>query len=186
MKVILLNGSPNQNGSTAAMLKTLKNTLEKAGMEGEILHVGSGKTCGCNGCGTCGERGDGRCVIGDDVNIFLEKMEAVDGLIVGSPVHYAGISGNLKCFLDRAFFAGKCFRRKPAAAVTAARRAGASTTLDQIHKYFAISEMVIATSSYWSMVYGLTPEATARDQEGQETIAKLGENFAWLVRKLGQ
>lgn len=184
MKVILLNGSPNKNGSTAAMLEVLKKELAKSNIEGEILHVGTGSTCGCSGCGTCGEKGDGRCVIEDDVNVFLEKMEAADGLIVGSPVHYAGIAGNLKCFLDRAFFAGNCFRRKPAAAVVAARRAGATTTLDQIYKYFAISEMVIATSSYWNMVYGLTPEHTAQDQEGQEIIAKLGENFAWLLEKL--
>lgn len=184
MKVILLNGSPNEAGSTAAMLETLKRELEKENIEGEILHVGRGVTCGCSGCGGCGEQEKGRCVVDDGVNVFLEKMEEADGLIVGSPVHYAGISGNLKCFLDRAFFAGNCFRRKPAAAVTAARRAGASTALDQICKYFAISEMVIATSSYWNMVYGLTPEDTAQDQEGRSTVSKLGENFAWLVKKL--
>lgn len=184
MKVILLNGSPNEHGSTEAMLQSLKKELEKENIEGEILHVGSGTTCGCSGCGVCAKKENGRCVMEDGVNTFLEKMEKADGLIIGSPVHYAGISGNLKCFLDRAFFAGRCFSRKPAAAVTAARRAGASTALDQIYKYFAISEMVIATSSYWNMVYGLNPEATAADQEGQETIKRLGENFTWLLKKL--
>lgn len=183
MKVILLNGSPHKDGSTAAMLESLKKELKKANIEGEILHVNSGNTHG--GCGACGGcDGKGRCVIDDEVNVFLEKMEEADGLIVGSPVHYAGISGNLKSFLDRAFFAGSSFRRKPAAAVVAARRAGATTTLDQIYKYFAISEMVIATSSYWNMTYGLTADDTAHDEEGQATIAKLGENFAWLLQKL--
>lgn len=181
MKVILLNGSPHEKGSTAAMLKKLKEQLQKENIDSEILQIEDKNVRGCNGCGGCE---NGRCIIDDQVNVFLEKMEDADGLIIGSPVHYAGISGKLKCFLDRAFFAGKSFRRKPAAAVVAARRAGASTALDQLHKYFAISQMIIVTSSYWNMTYGLTPEDTVKDQEGQETIGTLGENFSWIVKKL--
>lgn len=182
MKVLLLNGSPRAHGCTYTALSEVAKTLTENGVEAEILQIGAGPVRGCIGCGKCA--GKNRCIFGDDiVNTLIEKMESCDGFIVGSPVYYASANGAVECILDRAFYAGKnSFVHKPAAAVASARRAGTTATLDELLKYFTISQMPVVSSTYWPMVHGSKPEDVAKDEEGLQVMRNLGRNMAWLLK----
>ena len=182
MKVLLLNGSPHPHGCTFTALSEVAKTLEENGVKAEILQIGAKPVRGCIACGGC--TGKGRCAFGDDiVNTLIEKMEQADGFIVGSPVYYASANGAVECILDRAFYAGgKAFVHKPAAAVASARRAGTTATLDELTKYFTISQMPVVSSTYWPMVHGNKPEDVAKDEEGLQVMRNLGRNMAWLLK----
>lgn len=183
MKVILVNGSPKANGCTFTALSEVANTLEKNGVETEIFHVGTGAIRGCMGCGACSKLG--KCTYDDTVNIFVEKAKIADGFIFGTPVHYAGASGVLTSFLDRAFYSGKPYLEyKPGATVASCRRGGATAAFDQINKYFTISNMPIVSSQYWNMVHGNKPEEVKQDLEGLQTMRTLGNNMAWLLKAI--
>ena len=180
MKVLLINGSPHENGCTYTALTEVAGALEKEGLETEIFWIGRAVP-GCRGCGACKKLE--KCVIADTVNLAAEKMAESDGLIVGSPVHYAAASGNLTSFLDRLFYSSKTnLAHKPAAAVVSARRAGTTAALDQLNKYFTISQMPIVSSQYWNMVHGNTPEQVRQDAEGMQIMRTLGRNMAWLLQ----
>ena len=182
MKVLLINGSPNEKGCTYTALCEAAKELEKENIETEIFQVGKNPIRGCIGCRGCANT-DGRCIFNDDVvNSALEKAEDADGFIFGSPVHYAGASGAVTSFLDRFFYAGKGFAYKPGAAVVSCRRGGAASTFDQLNKYFTISNMPIVSSQYWNMVHGNTPEEVKQDLEGMQTMRTLGKNMAWLLK----
>ena len=184
MKALLVNGSPNAKGCTYTALSIVAGELERNGVETEIVHVGNKNIRGCIACGKCATIG--RCVFGDDpVNMMAEKFREADALIVGSPVYYAGAAGTITSFLDRLFFSTSFDKRmKVGAAVCSARRAGTTATLDQLNKYFTISEMPIASSRYWNMVHGFTPEDVMKDEEGCQTMRVLGRNVAFLVRAI--
>lgn len=184
MKVLLINGSPHENGTTKRALEEVAKTLNAACIETEIITVGNKKIEGCSGCGAC--RKTGKCVKNDIVGEVLEKAEFADGIIVGSPVYYASINGTLKCFLDRLFYSGSVFSHKVGAAVVCARRAGTTASIDIINKYFAISNMVIASSSYWNMVFGANEKDAEKDEEGLQTMRNLGKNVAWLVKLIDE
>ncbi len=181
MKVLLVNGSPHAKGCTYTALCEVANALEKQGVETEIFQVGTKPVSGCLGCGGCMKTG--KCVIDDVVNDFIEKAKEADGFVFGSPVHYAAASGAITSFLDRAFF-GKSdvYANKPGAAIMSCRRGGATATLDQLNKYFTISNMPIVSSQYWNMVHGQTPEQVRQDLEGMQTMRTLGTNMAWLLK----
>lgn len=181
MKVLLLNGSPHMRGTTSKALSFADDELKRCGIETETVWIGPGEIHGCIGCGKCRETG--RCVFGDGVAEFTEKMKNADGLIVGTPVYYAAASGQLTCFLNRAFFsASASFRLKPAASVSVARRAGCTSAFDQLNKYFSIAEMPIVTSTYWNMVFGAVPSDAEKDEEGAATMRNLARNMAYLLR----
>ena len=181
MKVVLVNGSPNEKGCTYTALKEMADEFGRQGVETEIVHIGKAAIHGCIGCGYC--RKAGRCVFDDAVNALAEKLVEADGLVFGSPVFYAGISGQLKCFMDRLFYAGGAgFAHKPGAAVATCRRAGSTATLDQLNKYFTISQMPLVSSQYWNMVHGNTPEEVRQDLEELQIMRTLGRNMAWLLR----
>ncbi len=182
MKVLLINGSPHKEGCTYTALKEAADALNREGIETEIFHVGTGSIRGCIGCGGCSKAG--KCVFGDDgVNAAVEKMKEADGLIIGSPVHYASASGAVTSFMDRFFYSGgKYAAHKPGAAVVSARRAGTTATLDQLNKYFMINEMPVVSSQYWNMVHGNSPEEVRQDAEGMQIMRTLGRNMAWLLR----
>ena len=181
MKVLLINGSPNEKGCTYTALSEVAATLNENGVETEIVSIGKQPIRGCIGCGGCA--GKRRCVFGDDiVNSMIEKMEQADGLIIGSPVYFASPNGNLMSMLDRFFYAGGCFAHKPAAAVASARRAGTTVTLDDLNKYFGIRQMPVVSSTYWNMVHGSKPEDVKKDEEGLQTMRNLGKNMAWLLK----
>ena len=184
MKVLLLNGSPNEHGCTYTALCEVARALEESGVETETLWIGNRAVRGCIGCGGCAKNGRRRCVFEDDlVNAALDRMQACDGLVVGSPVHYAAAGGSITSFLDRMFYAGGSqLRTKVGAAVCSARRAGTTSTLDQLSKYFTICGMPIAPSQYWPMVHGNTPEDVLMDEEGLQIMRMLGRNMAYMIR----
>lgn len=181
MKVLLVNGSANAKGCTYTALEEVAGALHKNGIETEMIQVGSQPVAGCIGCGACIKTG--KCFRNDGVNEFVEKAKSADGFIFGSPVHYAAASGALTSFLDRAFYGkGGIFQGKPGACVVSCRRGGASSTFDQLNKYFTINCMPIVSSQYWNMVHGNTPEEVRCDLEGMQTMRTLGNNMAWLLK----
>lgn len=150
-------------------------------MESEILYLGTKPVAGCVACGKCFQTG--RCVFDDKVNEVLEKLDEYDGIVVGSPVYYAGPTGQLCAFLDRLFF---CSERRMAgklgAAVVSCRRGGASAAFDRLNKYFTICNMTVVGSQYWNQVHGFTPEDVRKDEEGLQTMRNIGLNMAWLLK----
>lgn len=157
--------------------------MNQEGVETEIFWVGNRPIGGCIGCGVCGKKG--KCFQDDGVNEFVEKAKDADGFVFGSPVHYAAASGAITAFLDRCFYSAKdAFVFKPGAAVVCARRAGTTATLDQLNKYFTISQMPIVSSQYWNNVHGNTPEEARKDLEGMQIMRTLGRNMAWLLKSI--
>lgn len=183
MKVLLLNGSPHKDGTTAAALKEVALTLEAEGIESEIIHVGHLPIRGCAGCYACTKLK--KCVFDDVVNEIAERFEGADGLIVGSPVHYAAPSGALICLLDRLFYSTKFDKRgKVGASVVCARRGGCTAAFDVLNKYFTISGMPMATSTYWNQVHGASGEEAALDEEGMQCMRNLARNTAFLIKSI--
>ncbi len=182
MKVLLINGSPHEHGTTYVALSEVARTLNAEGVDTEIFHIGTDAIHGCIACHYCGK--EGRCVFPDDpVNTIIEKAAASDGFIFGAPVHYAGPAGVMHAILDRAFYAGKAaFTYKPGAAVVCCRRGGATASFDSLNKYFTIANMPVVPSQYWNMVHGATPEDALQDAEGLQTMRTLARNMAWMLR----
>ncbi|MDE5967177.1 MAG: flavodoxin family protein [Lachnospiraceae bacterium] len=181
MKVLLINGSPNKEGCTYTALKEVADTLDKNSIETEIMYLGVKPIAGCIACGSCSNTG--KCFIDDKVNEVIEKLPEIDGIVIGSPVYYAGASGQITSFLDRLFFAGSGkFEGKLGAAVVSCRRGGASATFDQLNKYFTINCMPVVSSQYWNQVHGFTPDDVRKDLEGLQTMRTLGSHMAWLLK----
>lgn len=181
MKVLLVNGSPHEKGCTYTALKEVADALEKNNIETEFFWIGTEPLAGCIGCNVCLKTE--KCFRDDIVNTFLEKVPSADGFVFGSPVHFASSSGGLNCFMDRVFYGrSNLFKNKPACSIMSCRRGGASSTFDQMNKYFSISNMPIVTSQYWNQVHGTNPEEVKKDLEGMQTMRTLGNNMAWLLK----
>ncbi|MDD6188933.1 MAG: flavodoxin family protein [Clostridiales bacterium] len=183
MKVLLINGSPHEKGCTYTALEEVAGALQANGVETEIFWIGNKPIGGCIGCGACFREKNG-CVFGaeDGVNECTAKLKAADGVVIGSPVHYASAGGNICAFLDRVFYSKSSFAGKPGAAVVSCRRGGASAAFDRLNKYFTISSMPIVSSTYWNSVHGNTPEQVKQDLEGLQVMRHLGNNMAWLLK----
>ena len=187
MKAIAFNGSPNRKGNTYHALGMVTAELEKAGIETEIIHVGNKVIRGCTACGQCAKNQNEQCVLpGDEVNEWIQEMKHADGIIFGSPVHYAAIGGTMKSFLDRAFYVGSVnngmYRHKVGASVVAVRRSGGLPTFEQLNNYLLYSEMLLPTSNYWNVIHGTKPGEVAQDKEGVQIMRVLGKNMAWLMK----
>ena len=187
MKVLAFNGSPNKEGNTWHAISMVTAELEKEGNETEIIHVGNKVIRGCTACGLCVKNKDEQCVLpGDDVNEWIQKMKYADGIILGSPVHYAAMGGTMKSFLDRAFYVtsanGGMLRHKVGASVVAVRRSGGLPAFDQLNNYLNYSEMLIPTSNYWNVIHGARPGEVTQDEEGVQIMRVLGKNMAWLMK----
>jgi multimeric flavodoxin WrbA len=185
MKVLLVNGSPHENGCTYTALTEVAKTLNEEGINTEIFWIGIKPLAGCIACKTCAKTG--HCAFDDCVNDFLDIAKDADGFIFGSPVHYAAASGAITSFMDRVFYAdllsgGQSFYLKPAAAVVSARRAGTTAALDQLNKHFTISEMPVISSRYWNMVHGAAPDDVKKDLEGLQIMRVLARNMAWFLK----
>lgn len=183
MKVLVVNGSPHLNGCTDRGLREVEETLKGAGVEVERVNVGNKDVRGCIGCYFC--RQNGRCVFNDVVNEVAPKFKEADGIVVGSPVYYAGANGQLLAFLDRLFYStsGTIDKTmKVGAAVVSSRRAGSTSAFDEINKYFTISAMPVVSSTYWNEVHGFTAEDVEADLEGLQTMRNLGKNMAFLMK----
>ena len=184
LKVILLNGSPNKKGCTDRALSEVESALIKNGIETEKFWIGQGAVFGCTACGHC--RKTQQCIFKEDpCNKIIQLFNETDGIIIGSPVYYAGPNGALCAILDRVFYAGSSgFRYKPAAAISSCRRAGSIASFDRLNKYFAINNMPIVTSQYWNNIHGTSPDETEQDLEGLQIMRRLGNNMAWLLKNL--
>lgn len=189
MKVVAFNGSPRKGGNTEYLIKKVLSVLESKGIETELVQIGTMDLKGCRACYACRENQDGRCIIKDDpLNELLQKMMEADGIIIGSPTYFANVTSNVKALIDRAGLVsrvnGNLLKRKVGAAVVAVRRAGSTNAFDAINKLFFISEMIIPGSSYWNLGIGNKPGTVGEDEEGMQTMQRLGESFAWCIRKL--
>lgn len=189
MKVVAFNGSPRKEGNTSLLLKHVLTELENEGIETEIIQIGDNPLRGCTACMKCFENKDEQCVIKSDiVNDCIKKMIEADGIIIASPTYFADVNAETKALIDRAGFVAKAnddlFKRKVGAAVVAARRAGAIHAFDSIDHLFTISQMIIPGSSYWNIGLGFLPVDVESDMEGIQTMQTLGQNMAWVLKKL--
>ena len=183
MKVLMINGSPREDGNTMIALKEMETVFCREGIETEIVHIGGKDIRGCIACYQCME--SGKCVFDDIVNEIAPKFEACDGLIVGSPVYYAGANATLIAFLTRLFFSTNMDKRmKVGAAVVAARRGGLSSTFDELNKFFTISGMPVASSQYWNSIHGRNPGEALQDEEGLQVMRTLASNMTFLMRSI--
>ena len=182
MHVLLLNGSPNADGCTFTALSEVAATLKTENVTSEIFQIGKKPVRGCIACGACRERG--ACAFQDDVlPALVEAVKRADGIVIGSPVYYAGPNGALCALLDRLFFSsGALLKFKPGAAVVSCRRGGASASFDRLNKYFTINQMPVVSSQYWNSVHGFTPDDVRKDAEGLQTMRTLAHNMARLLR----
>ena len=185
MKVLLVNGSPNEKGCTYTALSEAARALNEEGIETDFFQLGKQPIAGCTGCGACAKLG--KCVYNDKVNEFTALAQDYDGFLFGSPVYFSGMNGAMKSFMDRVFFSSmrsspQPFAFKPAAVLVSARRAGTTSALDQLNKYLLFSQMLVPGSQYWNMVHGNTPEEVLQDEEGLQIMRTLGRNLAWLLK----
>ncbi|MCD8066685.1 MAG: flavodoxin family protein [Oscillospiraceae bacterium] len=181
MKVLMINGSPHRTGCTYTALSEVAKTLAKHGIDSEIFNIGAQPISGCIACRSCHKTG--KCVIDDSVNALNARMDEFRGMVIGSPVYYAGPSGQLTAFLDRLFYSGKLgMTNMPGACVVSCRRGGASAAFDRLNKYFTIANMPVVSSQYWNQVHGSVAEDVLQDEEGLQTMRTLGENMAWLIK----
>ena len=183
-KVLLLNGSPHAHGCTAAALEEMMKVFSAEGIETELVQVGGQAVRGCVSCNACSKLG--RCVLNDDlVNRTAPKLEAADGLVIGSPVYYGSPNGTILAFLDRLFYSTPFSKHmKVGAAVVSCRRGGNTASFDVLNKYFTISGMPVASSTYWNQVHGFTAEDVKKDLEGLQTMRNLARNMAFLIRAI--
>lgn len=183
MKVLLINGSPKKNGCTYRALKEVADVLNKEGIDTEIVYIGGNEIRGCISCGYC--RKNGKCVFNDIVNEVSNKFKDCDGIVIGTPVYYAGMNGTLKSFLDRLFYSANYDKSfKVGCSVISSRRAGSTSAFDEINKYFTISNMPIVSSTYWNEVHGKDYNDVNLDLEGLQTMRNLGRNMAFLIKSI--
>jgi multimeric flavodoxin WrbA len=186
MKVLIINGSPRANGNTQIALNEVARSLEQEGIETVIVNIGTQPVRGCVACSACHKK-KGKCAFSDPLYDQLHDIlsQGVDGLVVGSPVYYAGPNGSLCALLDRLFYsAGAMLSYKPAAAVAVCRRGGASACFDRLNKYFTINNMPVVSSQYWNSVHGWEKGEAEQDAEGLQTMRTLAKNMAWMMRTL--
>lgn len=183
MKVLILNGSAHIKGCTTRALKEVENILNQEGIETETIMVGNKDIRGCISCNTCYSKG--KCVFDDLVNEIAPKFEEADGIIIGTPVYYAGSNGTIISLLDRLFYSTHFDKTmKVGASVISSRRAGSTSAFDEINKYFTISNMPIVSSSYWNEVHGFKEEDVEKDLEGLQTMRNLGRNMAFMIKAI--
>lgn len=182
-KVLLINGSPKEKGCTFTALDEMIRIFNQEGIETELVHIGNRDVRGCVACGFCHK--NGKCAFNDIVNETAPKFEQADGLVIGTPVYYASPNGTLLSFMDRLMFSTHFSKHlKVGAAVVNARRGGNSASFDVLNKYFLISGMPVAPSTYWNMTHGFTPEDVMKDKEGLQTMRNLARNMAFMIKAI--
>ena len=188
MKVVAFNGSPRKGGNTFQSIGMVLAELQKEGIETEIIQLGGSDIKGCRACYKCFEKKDRQCIQKDDLNAFVGKMTEAEGIIIGSPTYFANVSTDVKALIERAGLVSRAndylFKRKVGAAVVAVRRAGGTDVYSSINYFFGIGHMIIPGSSYWNLGFGRNPGEVMKDEEGIATFRDLGQNMAWLLKKL--
>ena len=184
-KILLLNGSPHMHGCTATALEEMIRIFHEENVETELIQVGNKSIRGCVSCGSCGKLG--KCVFDDLVNETAPKFEEADGLVVGSPVYYGSPNGTILSFMDRLFYSTSFSKHmKVGAAVVSCRRGGNTASFDVLNKYFTISGMPVASSTYWNQVHGFTAEEVKKDLEGLQTMRNLARNMSFMVKAFAE
>jgi multimeric flavodoxin WrbA len=191
LTVVAFSGSARKNGNTSILLRYVLQELEKEGITTELIQMSGETIHGCLACRKCSTRKDRRCSHADDMgNVYIEKMEHADGILLGSPTYVADVSPEIKALMDRACLVSKAnggmFRCKVGAAVVAVRRAGAIHAFDALNHFFLINEMIIPGSSYWNIGIGWESGEVENDAEGIRTMKVLGQNMAWLLQKVAE
>jgi len=189
MKVVAFNGSPRKESNTAFLIGIVLEELRKEGIETELIRLAGKKMHGCIACYGCFSNQDNRCAVDNDyMNECIEKIVEADGVIIGSPTYFADVTAEIKALIDRAGLVAKAngdmYARKVGAAVLAVRRGGSIHGFDSINHFFTISQMIIPGSNYWNFGIGSQPGEIDRDEEGKQTMRVLGQNMAWLLKKL--
>ena len=188
MKAIAINGSPRKDGNTARLIQWVCDELHANHIETDVLSLSGLKISGCKACYQCFEKKNRRCSVKDDLNSIIEKLEVADAIILGSPTYFTDVTAEMKALIDRAGLVSRAnddmFRRKLGAAVVAVRRAGSIHVFDTINHFFLIGQMIIAGSSYWNMGIGLEKGDVESDEEGVQIMKQLGQNMAWLLKKI--
>ncbi|MBN1817803.1 MAG: flavodoxin family protein [Sedimentisphaerales bacterium] len=189
MKVVAFNGSPRKDGNTNMLIETVLAELRAEGFETEIVQMADKKVRGCIACYQCFEKKNHRCAVAnDDINECIGKIESADGIILGSPTYFANVSTEIKALIDRAGLVARAnddmLRRKVGAAVVAVRRGGACHVYSSINYFFGLAQMIVPGSIYWNMGFGLQKGDVAGDDEGLRTMKILGQNMAWLLKKM--
>ncbi len=189
MRVVAFNGSPRTNGNTFQALRVVLDELEKNDISTKMINLCEQDIHGCKACGACVKNKDRQCIMKDDkVNEYVEVIDKCDGLVIGSPVYFGGLSSQTKAFIDRVGYVnranGDLFKRKVGAAVAINRRAGALETFNTINNFFLIGQMIVPGSSYWNVGTALRKGEFVNDTEGIETMRNLGQNMAWLLKKI--
>ena len=189
MKVVAINGSARKDGNTALLIRRVFSVLEDEGIETELIQLAGEQVHGCMACGNCRKIKNKQCkIVYDNVNLYIEKMAAADGIILGSPTYFSMMTSEMKALIDRVGFVsrsnGDLFKRKVGVAVVAVRRAGGIPTFDAINHFFLINQMIVPGSSYWNVGIGLNKGDVEKDEEGLKTMDDLGKNMAWLIKKL--
>jgi multimeric flavodoxin WrbA len=189
MKVVAFNGSPRGEGNTFHLIQRVFDELHKEGIQTEYIHIGNKDLKGCTACLQCKENKDKKCALPDDgINGFIQKMEKAEGVLLGSPVYFSNVTAQMKALIDRVGYVSTAndglFKRKVGAAVVAVRRAGAMLAFSGLNLFYLIQEMIVPGSSYWNIAIGRVPGDVLRDEEGMKTMEVLGQNMAWLLKKL--
>ncbi len=189
MKVLAINGSARRNGNTALLLNHLFDVLHREGIETEMVQLAGQHIEGCKACYVCARHKNGRCKTDTDpVNDIIAKMREADGIVLGSPVYFSDVTPELKALIDRSGLVGinndYLFKRKVGAGVLAVRRGGATHALDTINHYLHLMQMIVPGSPYWNFAFGLKVGDVDEDAEGLSTMEGLGQNMAWLLKKL--
>jgi multimeric flavodoxin WrbA len=189
MKVVAFNGSPKKEGNTYLLIQKVFEEIQREGIETEQVHVGGKPLRGCIACLRCTENLDKKCALPDDgLNAYIEKMEGAEGIILASPVYFSNVTSEMKALIDRAGYVsranGGLLKRKVGAGVVAVRRTGANMVYSDLNFFFGIQEMIIPGSSYWNLGIGRRPGDVLQDEEGMTTMQILGQNMAWLLKKL--
>jgi len=189
MKVVAFNGSSRKDGNTAILLNLVLDELKKEGIGTELVQLAGQTLSGCIACYKCAENKDQKCaVVKDRLNEYIVKMKEAHGILLGSPTYIADMTANMKALIERSTIVsrsnGHLFKRKVGAAVIAVRRAGSTHVLSSMNYFFLLNQMVIPGSTYWNMAIGRNPGEVKKDAEGIETMKTLGQNMAWLIKKI--
>ena len=190
MKIVAINGSPRKNGNTALLLDTVRKEVEAAGVEFQVFQPGP-NVHPCMACYNCLDTGSLRCVRNDDgVNDIIAACIEADGILLASPVYHSGMSGSMKCVVDRLMLAAGCgvnqLHHKVGGALCTLRRSGGMETYQQLLGTMDAMEMIVVTADYWGAVHGAEKGEAARDTEGMDVAAQLGRNMAWMVKVLAE
>jgi multimeric flavodoxin WrbA len=191
MKVTAFNGSPRPDGNTALLLRKALAPIAAAGIDTELVQVGGTNLHGCRACGACAKLKNQHCGCTDDpLNAFLDKMIASDGILLGSPSYFCGLTAEMKALIDRAGYVaavnGRMFARKLGAGIAAHRRAGGTHVMEALNHMFLMNRMIVPGSTYWNFGVGREPGDVVHDKEALANMQDLGETFVWLLRKIAQ